>query len=309
LARRLAAIDVGTNSVLLVVADVGQTGAEPHALLERARITRLGRGVDRSGVLSAEGIAATLEALSDFAAEASALGVSANEIACVATSAARDAKNGSSFLEQAERKTGLHIRIIDGEHEANLSYLAAHREFGAAERDLLIQDIGGGSTEFVRGSSEQPVFARSIPIGSVRLFERWIRHDPPTREEREPLEAEIAAAVRDLPGAADAVLIGLAGTWTTLAAIATGSPTYEAALVHGKVLSKAEIDSLTETLWHTPLELRRQLPGLQPGRADVIPVGASIARMSMELLGLSSVTVSDRGVRWGLLYERLADQS
>jgi exopolyphosphatase/guanosine-5'-triphosphate,3'-diphosphate pyrophosphatase len=307
--QRLAAIDVGTNSVLLVVADGGSSGNELHAVIERARITRLGRGVDQSGVLSTEGIAATLEALTGFAAEARALGVSANEITCVATSAARDASNGASFLELVESRTGLHPRIIDGEREAKLSYLAAHREFGEGQRDLLIQDIGGGSTEFVRGTGLQPVFAHSIPIGSVRLFERWIRHDPPTREERESVEREIATAVRDLPSAANADLIGLAGTWTTLAAIATGSPTYDAAQVHGKVLSRTEISSLTETLWHVPLEHRRRLPGLQPGRADVIPVGASIARVSMELLGLERVTVSDHGVRWGLLYERFADQS
>lgn len=310
MATRFAAIDVGTNSVLLVVAEIGAPGGELRPLLERAEITRLGRGVDRTGLLSAEGMAATLSVLSGYAAEALQLGIpAAADIVCVATSAARDAGNGAVFLAEVEQACGLRPVIVGGEREASLSYLAAWREFGVGDRELLVQDIGGGSTEFILGAGDRPAFMRSLPVGSVRLFERWVHSDPPTAAERHAVEADIARSLGAVAVEPGADFVGLAGTWTTLAAIACGSTAYDAALVHGRVLTRDEVAALTERLWRSPMVVRRELPGLQPGRADVIPIGASIARMSMEALGLERVTVSDRGVRWGLLYERLAAQS
>jgi exopolyphosphatase/guanosine-5'-triphosphate,3'-diphosphate pyrophosphatase len=309
MSRRLAAIDIGTNSVLLVVAEWQPADGELRPLVERAEITRLGRGVDASGLLSAEGMDATLRVLEAYTAEAGRFGVPAEEITCVATSAARDARNGAAFLTRIETACGLRPKIIGGDREADLSYLAARREFANDQRPLLVQDIGGGSTELVLGTGEHPTFRRSLPIGSVRLFERWIHADPPSPPERAAVEREIEQAVGEMPvpGAFD--FVGLAGTWTTLAAIACGSTTYDAAKVHGRVLTYEEIDSLTEMLWRSPLAERRTLPGLQPGRVDVIPIGASIASITMKVLGLGRVTVSDRGVRWGLLYERFAVQS
>jgi exopolyphosphatase / guanosine-5'-triphosphate,3'-diphosphate pyrophosphatase len=253
---------------------------------------------------------ATLRVLAAYVAEALQTGIpSATDIDCVATSAARDASNGADFLTSVERACGLQPMIIDGEREAGLSYLAARREFGGGDRGLLVQDIGGGSTELVLGTDMHPAFARSLPIGSVRLLERWVHADPPTPEERRAVEDDIGRALSEisLPAAAD--FVGLAGTWTTLAAIACGSIAYDAVQVHGRVLVRDQIAVLTDSLWACTLEERRKLPGLQPGRADVIPIGASIAWISMETLGLERVTVSDRGVRWGLLYERLAPQS
>jgi exopolyphosphatase/guanosine-5'-triphosphate,3'-diphosphate pyrophosphatase len=306
---RLAAIDIGTNSVLLTVAEVVPGPALTlRPLLEQAEITRLGRGVDSSGMLSHEGMDATLRVLRAYSNDALAQGVPAAEVACVATSAARDARNGESFLAQVERECGLRPQIIGGEREGELAYLAARVEFGVGGRGLLVQDIGGGSTELVFGKAERPSFGRSLPVGSVRLFERWVHHDPATPEERRQVEDDITSALSDVSVPHGVASVGLAGTWTTLAAIACGSPSYDAARVHGSTLSRGEVAALAERLWRSPLAERRLLPGLQPGRADVIPVGASIARLSMEALALDRITVSDRGVRWGLLYERLFGQ-
>ncbi len=307
--QRLAAIDVGTNSVLLTVAEV--VPGDPSTLsplVERAEITRLGRGVDRSGTLSAEGINATLSVLAAYAREAEGFGVSPADVACVATSAARDARNGEAFLARVAQGCGLRPRIIGGEHEARLAYLAARVEFGGEGRALLVEDIGGGSTELILGEGMDPSLETSLHVGSVRLFERWVRHDPPTRAERRQVEDDIVMSLRGITVPRDVACVGLAGTWTTLAAIAAGDATYDAARIHGSSLSLAQVADLAERLWRSPIEQRRSLPGLQPGRVDVIPIGASIARLSMETLALQIVTVSDRGVRWGLLYERLRDQ-
>jgi exopolyphosphatase/guanosine-5'-triphosphate,3'-diphosphate pyrophosphatase len=252
---------------------------------------------------------ATLRVLAAYTKDALSYGIaSAADVACVATSAARDAQNGAAFLERVEAECGLRPTIIGGEREAELAYLAAHIEFARGNKAILVQDIGGGSTELVFGTADRPSFARSLPVGSVRLFERWVHHDPPTDAERRCVEDDIAEALRGLAIPPGGDCVGLAGTWTTLAAIASGAPAYDAARVHGSTLSRGEVAALGERLWQSPIAERRLLPGLQPGRVDVIPIGASIASLSMASLSLDRVTVSDRGVRWGLLYERLRGQ-
>ncbi len=296
---KIAAIDVGTNSVLLTIAEAAN--GVLRALVERAEITRLGRGVDASGQLSEEGIARTLDVLRGYAREIHDLG--ADRIACVATSAARDAANGPAFLERV-RALGLLPEIIDGDHEAELSFLAARKDFGGDGSPIAVLDVGGGSTELVFGRDSKPSFHVSLQIGSVRLFERLIRADPPSHEERLRVRATVDEALSVVPAPPEgARLIGVAGTLTTLATLALGLPAYDAEKVHGHVLSLAEISTLANRLWSLPMAARRQLPGLQPGRADVIPVGALIVETVLYRLRLDRVTVSDRGVRWGLLYE------
>jgi exopolyphosphatase/guanosine-5'-triphosphate,3'-diphosphate pyrophosphatase len=303
---RFAAIDIGTNSVLLTVAE--SEGGGLKTLLDRAEITRLGRGVDASGQLSEEGIARTLDVLRTYAEEIRRLG--AERVACVATSAARDAANGPAFLARV-RALGLSLEIIDGDREAGLSFLAARRDFGADGRPLAVLDVGGGSTELVfgaAGTEANPSFHVSLKIGSVRLFERLVRADPPSHEERLQIRATVDEALAVVPAPPDnARLVGVAGTLTTLATLAQGLPTYDVERVHGAELTLADISTLANRLWSMPLAARRQLPGLQPGRADVIGVGALIVETVLYRLRLDRVTVSDRGVRWGLLYELAAD--
>jgi exopolyphosphatase / guanosine-5'-triphosphate,3'-diphosphate pyrophosphatase len=297
--RRFAAIDIGTNSVLLTVAETVDGALRP--ILERAEITRLGEGTGATGRLSPGGIQRTLAVLAEYADSARALG--AERTATVATSAARDAANGAEFLEQARRATGLQLEIIAGAREAELSFQAAVADFGAPGKPLVVVDIGGGSTEFAYGSIGPPSFHASLNIGAVRLTECFVTGDPPSAWERAAIRAAIDRALEDLPPAPPgSELIALAGTATTLATLTLHLAAFDAARVHGARLSRAQVHSLCERLWNLPLSDRVALPGLQPGRADVIPVGAEILVRVMERLGFQAVTISDRGVRWGLLH-------
>ena len=299
MSRMLAAIDIGTNSVLLTVA--AAEGGGLRSVAERAEITRLGKGVDRTGTLSESGMAATLRVLGAYVEEALGHGVTdPSVIACVATSAARDAENGPAFLKRVREETGLTLEIIGGKREAELMFLAARNDFGHSLQSLAVVDLGGGSTEVAIDVDRSPgPFAESFPIGSVRLHERW-------GEDRSKVLSNIDSALNAVPKvSAGARVVGIAGTWTTLATLALELTSYDAARVHGHVLSVEAVEALADRLWGLSLPERLLLPGLQPGRADVIAVGALIAARALRALGAKEVVVSDRGVRWGLLYERL----
>ncbi|HEX8699400.1 MAG TPA: Ppx/GppA phosphatase family protein [Myxococcaceae bacterium] len=301
---RFATIDVGTNSVLLLVADRTPEGRF-QAVLERAEITRLGRGVDKSRRLSPEGMEATLSVLTDYAREARSLG--AEGIAVSATSAARDAQNGAEFMEAAKQRAGLTVEIISGEQEAQLSFASVHMDFASeAAGPLLVIDIGGGSTEFIYGNPAGRVdFRHSFDVGSVRLTERLIRNDPLAADERgrvEQLLRETFASLPPPPPASE--LVGVAGTVTTLFALQNRIEPYDAERVHGGTLTRAQLEELVNQLCRLPLAERRTLPGLQPKRADVIPAGALILLEALRALGLEQCRVSDRGLRWGLMAHR-----
>lgn len=303
---RFATIDIGTNSVLLLVAERGDDG-KFRPILERAEITRLGRGVDLHKKLDPAAMEDTLKVLEAFAADARAVG--AQEIAATATSAARDASNGLAFLQAAAARAGLKVEIISGEEEARLSFAAALADFGH-QGPMVVLDIGGGSTEFIYGDSAGKIaFRHSFDVGSVRMTERFVRTDPPTRAERAALVEHLAATFHALPQRLpNSRLIGVAGTVTTLLAVARGIEPYDGARVNGAELSRAEVDALTDRLCDLTLAQKRALPGLQPKRADVIAAGALVLQAAMAQLGLQAVTVSDRGLRWGLLADRFGAQ-
>ncbi len=302
--KRFATIDIGTNTVLLLVAERRGEVFEP--VVERAEITRLGRGVDGTGRLDAGAIRDTVEVVARFAAEARALGVKG--IACVATSAARDAANGSDFFEAARRAAGLVPEVIPGDEEARLVWASAWSDFGAGSEALTVVDVGGGSTEICVGKGPSPQARRSIQIGAVRLTERVA---PP-----DPSDAMALAALRH--GAAEALqgavelgtrpprgrLVGVAGTVTTLAAVERALPVYDARVVHGAELSGPALEALYARMGALTTAERAQLPGMEPKRADVIVAGCAIVLEAMRLFGFDRLTVSDRGVRWGLLYDR-----
>jgi exopolyphosphatase/guanosine-5'-triphosphate,3'-diphosphate pyrophosphatase len=292
---RYASIDVGTNSVLLLVAEKDAAG-KWKPVLERAEITRLGKGVDQSKRLLPESIEATVQVLESFAKEARGLGAQA--IVTSATSAARDASNGAEFLNAAKTRAGLTVEIIAGEEEARLSYASAYSDFGG-ERPLVVLDIGGGSTEFIYGDVKGNVqFRHSFNVGSVRMTER-LGQD----------EQKIRAALRETFGALPAPpqgfrLVGVAGTVTTVLAVSRVIEPYDASKVHGAVLSLSEVQAVTKKLWSLDVEARKHVPGVQPKRADVIPAGALVLEESMATLQATECTVSDRGLRWGLLADR-----
>jgi exopolyphosphatase / guanosine-5'-triphosphate,3'-diphosphate pyrophosphatase len=301
---RLAAIDVGTNTVLLLVAE--RRGDRLAPLLERAEITRLGRGVDATGRLDPAAVAETVAVLAEFAAAARSLG--AERIACVSTSAARDASNGAEFFEAARRAAGLVPEVISGDEEARLVYASAWRDFGGAGGALAVLDVGGGSTEFTFGDGPAPRGRTSLQVGAVRLTERHLRGDPVPPEElarvREAARAALAPlSAMDLPTGGR--LVGVAGTVTTLCAVAQALPVYDAERVHGAALTRDEIDALVARLAALEVRARAALPGMEPKRADVILAGAVLVAEAMRATGFDRLIVSDRGVRWGLLYDRL----
>ena len=306
--ERYAAIDVGSNTVLLLVAERRQGRFLP--VVERADITRLGRGVDRTGRLDPNAVRETVEALARYAAEARGLG--ARAIACVATSATRDARNGADFFRAAQASAGLVPEVVSGQEEARLVWVSAWRDFGRAAEPLAVIDLGGGSTEFTWGDGPEPRGRVSLQIGAVRLTERVVETDPVGESGLMRLRSAAREALAPLAGLAasprPARLVAVAGTVTTLAAVRQALPRYDAEKVHGSSLSLADLEDLFERLGALTIAGRARLPGMEPGRADVILAGCAILCEGLPLLGFDRLTVSDRGVRWGLLHDRFGGE-
>jgi exopolyphosphatase / guanosine-5'-triphosphate,3'-diphosphate pyrophosphatase len=302
---KVAAIDIGTNSVLLVIAAAEAGGPVP--LLERATITRMGEGVDRTRTLAPAAVERNLACLRRYAADLREHGNPALDV--VGTSALRDAAGAAAFLDEAERILGVRPRVIAGDEEARLTFRGALSGLQLRGK-LLVFDIGGGSTELIVGDaagSAPPESRVSLDIGSVRLFERYVQSDPPSREQLGRIESDIqralatAAPLSLLARGEPATLVGVAGTVTTLKAVELGLPAYDAARVHGAVLTLSAVEALAEKLASMSLAERVELPGLEPKRADVIVAGALIVRELLRQAGASETIVSDRGVRFGLL--------
>jgi exopolyphosphatase/guanosine-5'-triphosphate,3'-diphosphate pyrophosphatase len=277
-------------------------GVEAHAVQEDADIVRLGEGLDRTGRLADAAIARALTTLARYVDRIAALGC--ERVLTVATEAVRKAENGRAFVDAADRilaRVGGQLEVIDGEREARLCWRAVASSFPALAGARTVLDIGGGSTELIVGERDVEGVI-SLPIGSVRLTERLIAHDPPTAEEKTRLAAAIDEALGKAP-APRGTLIGIAGTVTTLAAMAQQLEHYDGALVHGARLSRATVDDLVARLGSTSLADKRRTPGLDPKRADVIFAGAAILAQVMARAGAAECVVSDRGIRWGLIYE------
>jgi len=301
---KLAALDVGTNTVLMLVVEQTADG-RLQTLADLARITRLGRGVDATGRLDPESAARTLDAIVEFTGKARALG--AEKILTAATAALRDARDGAEFIAQVKTRTGIDLNIISGDDEAELSYLSTKKGLNLDPCDrVLIVDIGGGSTELIRSEPGRKLDVVSLQIGSVRLTERLVHHDPPSMREAADLRLATDEALQALGWEfRPDVMVGIAGTVTTLCAVALGLKTYDPAVVHGHRLAHGEVLRVIALLGGVPLEERKKLPGIEPGRADVIFAGAAILERIMGHFGLTEVIVSDQGVRWGLIWREL----
>jgi exopolyphosphatase/guanosine-5'-triphosphate,3'-diphosphate pyrophosphatase len=300
----LATVDIGTNTTLLLVARVSPEGTLER-VEERAEITRLGRGIGAGGTLGEEGIDRTLAALREYAAVARRHQA---KIAAIGTEALRRAPNASAFLDPAAEILGSPIEVIDGAREAALTFRAVADAFPAALAGALTAvDIGGGSTEIVIASRGVVAFNVSLPLGSVRLTERFIHHDPPRPEEIAAITAAVDAALAEVPfsapGAAPATLVGVAGTVTSLAAMAEALVSYDSARVHGYRLSQEALDAQIARLRVGTQAARERIVGLDPRRADVILAGALILQRIAAAAGAAQVQVSDRGIRWGLMHE------
>jgi exopolyphosphatase/guanosine-5'-triphosphate,3'-diphosphate pyrophosphatase len=300
MALRVATVDIGTNTVLLLVAERGPSG-ELFAIEEHATITRLGEGVDRTRCLHPAAIARTNAAISAYAEIVSRLG--ADRIAVVGTSAMRDAGGGEAVRAHVKEKLGVAARTISGKEEAELTFAGALSGVPLTDPMVRVFDIGGGSTEVVHGNraTGEVLYAHSYDVGSVRLTERHVRSDPPAAPELAELRGAAKGAFAEVPSFESGTApVGIAGTMTTLAAVSLGMATYDGSRVHGLELPVDEIESVVAMLARLPLAERAAVPGLEPKRADVIVAGGLLALAYLEHVGARRVTISDRGVRWGL---------
>ena len=300
----LATIDIGTNTTLLLVARLSPGGVL-ELVDERAEITRLGRGIGAGGSLGAEGIARTLAALREFVAVARRHQA---KIAAIGTEALRRAPNRAAFLDPAGEILGTPIEVIDGAREAALTFQAVADAFPAAlAGSLTVIDIGGGSTEIVIAAGGEVTFNVSLPLGSVRLTERFIHHDPPRLDEIAAVIAAVDAALAGVPfptsGPLPTTLVGVAGTVTSLAAMAEALVSYDPARVHGYRLSQEALAEQIARLRVGTQAARERIIGLDPRRADVILAGALILQRIAAAARVGEIQVSDRGIRWGLMHE------
>lgn len=299
---RFAVIDVGTNSVKFVIGERAGDG-EWRTVVDRAEVTRLGEGLDRTGDLNEDPIARTVDAVADMAEEAVREQVVAT--AAVGTAGLRMASNSKSFVESVSERTGIEVEIISGDEEARLAYVAVTSELQPGSGSLVLFDTGGGSSQFTFGHGEEVEERFSVDVGAVRFTERFGLDGAVSEATlREVLDA-VAADLDRLDGRETPdVLVGIGGAVTNIAAVEHGLETYDPNVVRGTVLDRAEVDRQLELYRTRTADQRRELPGLQPKRGEVILAGACVVRTVLEKLGRDSLTVSDRGLRHGLLRER-----
>jgi exopolyphosphatase / guanosine-5'-triphosphate,3'-diphosphate pyrophosphatase len=303
--ERRAVIDIGTNSVKLLVADVSAGGVEP--VWEGSEQTRLGRGFYDDHRLRPEAIADTAKAVAHFADTARAQG--ASHLRVIATSAARDAVNADALLATVRAAGGVAVEVISGEQEADWAFQGVLTDDSLGDQPVLLLDVGGGSTEFILGHAGHALFRDSFKLGTVRLLEAARLADPPTsaelaasraqlrafldREVRPRLAPHLAQLSPALP-----CLVGTGGTTSILARLELQLPDYDRDRIEATRFTAARLRSHVERLWSLPLAERRELPGLPPKRADVILFGAAIYEAVMEGFGIAELRVSTRGLRF-----------
>ncbi len=296
---RVAAIDCGTNSIRLLVSQDGRD------LTRRMEIVRLGEGVDRTGRISVAALSRTEAALKRYRDAIDEFGV--GRVRMCATSASRDAENAQDFRDMVRGILGVEPEVISGDEEARLSFAGAVRGL-TAEAPYLVVDIGGGSTEFVTGAAAVSA-AISVDVGCVRMTERHLRSDPPAPSEIAAAEADVTAAVdralAAVPGRDAATLVGLAGSVTTVAALALDLPAYDPGRIHHARIGYDAVAAVTADLLGSTVERRLARPVMHPGRADVIAAGALILRIIMERAGLSTVVASEHDILDGIAYSMI----
>lgn len=299
---RYATIDVGSNSVLIHIAEREPSGTF-KVLDDKAEITRLGEELQATGVLKKEAMERTRDAICRFVELAKKYEV--DEIVAVGTMALRTAKNSDEFIKMVEENCGIKIEVIKGEEEARLSYLAVKSGLTIPAEKLLIIDVGGGSTEFIFGRGDEIEKKFSLNVGAIRFTEKYLKSDPPKEEELDAALNAIRQEIQNLDIAFEPeVLVGMGGTITNLSAVKHKLVEYDPDTVHGSILTKEDIKEMMEMFRRTPVEERKKIPGLQPKRADVILAGTAIVYTIMEKLEMNELIVSDRGIRHGLMYDR-----
>jgi exopolyphosphatase / guanosine-5'-triphosphate,3'-diphosphate pyrophosphatase len=313
--RRVAAIDCGTNSIRLLVADIDADGAVLTDMAREMKIVRLGEGVDRTGRLSEAALDRTIGALREFADLIGRLSPAA--VRMVATSATRDAENATQFVDRVKEVLGVAPEVLTGDEEARLSFTGATRELAgpalagaaACPPPYLVTDIGGGSTEFVLGGPEGVSGARSIDIGCVRMTERHLHGDPPSAAEVAAATADIDAGLElvaaSVPAGQARTLVGLAGSVTTVAGIALGLVSYDPVRIHHSRIPAVQVHAVTTRLLGQTRARRAAIGVMHPGRVDVIGAGALVLDRIMTRFGFAEVLVSEHdildGIAWSLV--------
>lgn len=300
---RVAAIDCGTNSIRLLIADID--GSNFREIYRTMEIVRLGQGVDQNKAFHPDAIARTLAAVDLFAQEISKRGV--EHIRFCATSATRDATNRELFIDGVKERLGVEPEVISGEEEARLSFIGATKEFASSDAPFLVVDIGGGSTEFVYGHSDVE-FAKSVNIGCVRMTERNIHSDPPKAEEidnaRRDIQEAIAVAASVVPITKAKTLIAVAGTATSVAASALNLESYDRHLIHLSRVSAEQTHHVAITFAAMNAEERSHVGFLHPGRADVFAAGSLVLSEIMKATGAKEFVASEAdildGIAWSL---------
>jgi exopolyphosphatase / guanosine-5'-triphosphate,3'-diphosphate pyrophosphatase len=302
--KRVAVIDIGTNSTRLLVAEVADGRVEE--IERRTRVTRLGQGVDLSRNLATEGIEAVCEAISEYIDVYKEL--AATEVDAIATSAVRDAANGGAFIAELRERFELDARVLEGREEALLTYRGA-TSGQAPPEPLLVIDIGGGSTELIVGRGTEVGFHTSLQAGVVRQTERHLGADPPTTAELEALAAEVHGLLVDAlpeePPPPVASAVAVAGTPTSLAAIDLELDPYDSRRVHGHRMSLDSIQQMLSRLASLPLAQRRQVTGLHPDRAPTIVAGVVILVEVMRTFGLTEVAASEHDILYGAALDKV----
>lgn len=300
-----AAIDCGTNAIRLLIAEVDSDGTS-HELDRQMLTVRLGEGIDASGEFSDAALARTFAAVDEYAARIAECHVGA--VRMVATSASRDARNAAVFVDGVRDRLGVVPEVISGEQEAALSFLGAVRGLAGLTSPLLVADIGGGSTELVRGNASTTAInaSFSMNIGCVRMTERHLYSDPPTRAEiqqtMETIDAAVSQALDVVPVSDVTAFVGLAGTVTTIAAMAHGLKDYDPSVIHGLRTSYSQVHEVTEELLTMTRRERAAVPVMHPGRVDVIGGGALVLDRLMSRLPVSDVIAGETDILDGIVY-------
>ena len=306
---RLAAIDIGTNSIRLAVAEVDADGS--YSLLDEEReMTRLGRGLYGSGRLGEGPMEQSLQALGKMKAIADGFGVA--ELRVIATSAVREAVNGRDFVREAWRRHRVRIEVVPAEEEARLAFRSVTRHYDLDDRLTAIVDIGGGSTEVILAAGGLVEQVVSLPLGAVRLTELYLKSDPLRPKHWKVLRTAIDEGIREAigkPPFAAPLMIGSGGTFTNLADMAQAERDGKVTNSRDYPLSRAEVTRMLDRLRETPLEARRRIPGLNPQRADIIVAGVAVVARLTKWLGTQRVLVNDRGVRDGVLLSMIDERA
>jgi exopolyphosphatase / guanosine-5'-triphosphate,3'-diphosphate pyrophosphatase len=301
--RRVAAIDCGTNSIRLLIADVDGAAGVLVDRLRRMEVVRLGEGVDRTGKFSDAALSRTFAAVEDYALAIKEFGV--EEARFCATSASRDAQNREEFIHGVEERLGIAPDIISGSEEASLSFLGATRELADENAPFLVVDIGGGSTEFVLGHREVEA-SISVDIGCVRMTERHMRSDPPTSHEvlaaTGDIDNAIDLALAEVPAATARTVVAVAGTATTIAAAALGLTHYDPDRIHGSRISADEVSRVRKMFEEMTREQRSALGYMHLGRVDVIAAGAVVLDRILRRVGADSVVISEHDILDGIAF-------